>query len=154
MKHPIWTTIEELVALVEQGRSTVPENERALAFLLDKLAYQIHDIHLPDDIDEKDPEEEPPDFYPALHVNAEKHFPRFGSCKIPDVRYANCGDGSSISRPEAINDLCEIVNDLEGALWYLTRGNDKEAAFKLRLSYDTHWAQHLRCLQLYLTYLG
>jgi hypothetical protein len=51
---------------------------------------------------------------------------------------------------DAIDDLCDIVNEFRDVLWRFENTNEADAFWNLRNGYFVHWGAHIRGLQYYL----
>lgn len=146
----IWEAIRQLIQVVEEGVGSTKENEKAVVYLLDVIALNMHSIKSEGDIEYgKIPESDTS----AIQKLAGFRFPNWGYYNLPDDVTENIAS-TKIIVGDAIDDILDIVCDLKEVMWLYENEGEQKALFLLRESYDIHWQQHLRDLQFYLQNLA
>jgi hypothetical protein len=141
----LWKTIREIVALVESENHEPEENEKRVLFLLDKIAFLIHEAK-PEE--EYEGDEIPETDYMTLRKEVEGRFPNWGYYNSAKDVTQNIAE-TSITVGDAIDDLTDIVSDLKAVLWCLDNENENNALWQLQDSYSGHWREHMFNLRLY-----
>jgi hypothetical protein len=111
---------------------------------LDELALLARTMH--DHFDETS-YPEPPRINPSSWDTVERRFPALGFYKL-DLNVP--GRLSETLGASAIEDIVEIAGDLAAIAWRFEHNSSDDALFHFRLTFQSHWGLHLRCLQLYL----
>lgn len=148
-RQEIRKTIRDFLDLLEGGTS-VAECEARLPLLLDRLALAQH--FADPSIDKADYPEWPRKDSEELRSLVSERFPKYGFYNLPEAVVERVGESSCVVG-DAIDDLVDIANDLYEVEWYWSNTSEDNALWYFQLSYRTHWQEHLRGLQLYLSAL-
>jgi hypothetical protein len=122
-----------------------PSEER-LSAALDDLAVSYRSV--PDREPGSDDRKPPETSYDALRTKIGCRFPSLYLYAIalepldPTPALSGVGD--------ALDDLVDIVRDLQDVLWRFSNTSEADAHWRFRLSFETHWGEHMRHLALYL----
>lgn len=140
-------TIAAVLELLTLDDRFDTQREKELSRLLDALTLTYHrlDRFATDYV----PSNAPQVHQGFLRENIEKAFPRLG--------YYHKASGMSkpeeipeMTRGDAIDDLMDICNELSAARHVKNEQGISAAANYFKVSYEIHWGEHLRYLQLYL----
>jgi hypothetical protein len=142
--------VREYLDLIEAGAESVSENERQLGILLDRLPVAMHSVTF--EFDDANYPEAPRRDQAALRSTISTRFPRYGYYNVPETVTQKIGEASCIVG-DAIDDILDIANDLSQVEWCWRNTSEDDALWHLRQSFETHWREHLRGLQLYLNCL-
>lgn len=144
-----WAAVEAFLHFVGKPQPVAPADLREVVRLLDALAMARHAC----------PSAESPDddgLEPAANEPGEARRKRL-CVRFPGLGYYDILHPSPVdilcSEPglgDAIDDLLDIEDELRTALWYRDHGQAGEGERFLAWSFDVHWGQHLRDLQLFL----
>ena len=146
-RSEIKQTIDDFLSLVEKGLVSAEENENQLKLLLDKLAFAQHFVAYK--FDEQNYAEEPQKAYEDLRKLVTAQFPNFGCYNVAGDVTKNIGDGKAIVG-DAIDDVADIARDLFEAKWCWENNSPEDGLWHFKNSFESHWSQHLRELQIYL----
>jgi hypothetical protein len=140
-------TIAEFLALLKSETSN-DERERKLAFVLDKLALAYHFIEY--DFDEKNYPDAPREDYAKLYALVGNKFPNFGLYNQAHRISKDIGINENNSIGDAIDDIVDIATDLSEVIYCWENNSVDNALWQFKFSFESHWENHLRGLQLYL----
>jgi Domain of unknown function (DUF5063) len=143
----IYNAVLEYLDLIENGRARAEENLQALELVLDKLALAHNFIGF--QFDEKDYPEAPAKDYNRLRQLAERRFPDFGHYNMPACITEKIAQ-SEIVVGDAIDDVADIARDMYKIAWCWKHTSPEDALWHFQFGYESHWGEHLRCLQLYI----
>ncbi len=144
-----WPAVDAFLAFVLRPTATTSADWAELVRLLGGLAMARHECPEPDHPGRRDDE---------LRTRDEDLRPIL-SQRFPDLGYYHCiaplvdGDLDFEQAPtlgDAIDDLVDITKDLQSAVWHRDEGRAEVGAALLAWSFDAHWGDHLRELQVYL----
>jgi Domain of unknown function (DUF5063) len=142
----IWETVKEIISLVEIGSGSTKQDEKRIIYLLDFLAFKMHEVNPTGGFDG---EEIPENDYPTIRKAAEDRFPNWGFYNTAADITQNIAS-TEITAGDAIDDITDIVNDLKMVMWSYEHENETNALWHLQDSYNGHWRWHMRNLQCYL----
>jgi hypothetical protein len=143
--------IEDFVDVVE-SETLMPEDRLArLPATLDALAMAVRDIA--SDFDDADYPDDPDEDYQAIYQVVGRRFPTLGYYNVPESITQDIGE-SKMGVGDGIDDIADILLDLKGVLWRFKNTSVDDALWNLKQSFESHWGQHLRGLQLYLHVLA
>lgn len=147
--HTARATINEFLELIEHGAGSATSCEDQLPALLDRLAVLQHEIVVPDHVSVG--LDAPRRNHHELRALICERFPTYGlyntALQVLDVPNEEFGIG------DAIDDLLDITIELYEVAWYWEQSREAEALWYLRFSFEAHWEEHLRSLQLYLCHV-
>jgi hypothetical protein len=146
-RDEIKQTIDDFLSLVEKGRGSAEENEAKLKLLLDKLALAQHFAAYK--FDEKDHADAPRKAHEDLRKLVTAQFPNYGHYNVSGDVTINVGEGRAIIG-DAIDDIADIAGELFEAKWCWENNSVDDGLWHFKNEFETHWAQHLRELQIYL----
>ncbi|MDZ4722517.1 MAG: hypothetical protein SGI97_01180 [candidate division Zixibacteria bacterium] len=146
-KQEFSTTITSFLDLIEQESDILTGNERELSNLLDNLAVLYH--RLTAYSKEYSPSDTPRRDQNALRKLITRRFPSFGRYQVSSSVTAT-PTPAIIEIGDSIDDILDITNELYSVNWLLLHNGIEEAAEYFVVSYDIHWGEHLRTLQLYI----
>ena len=146
-RDEIKQTIDDFLLLVEKGCGSTEENEARLKLLVDKLALAQHFATYK--FDERDFAEAPRKAYQGLRKSVTAQFPNFGCYNVAEDVTQNVGEGKAIVS-DALDDITDIANDLFEAKWCWENNSPEDGLWHFKFSFDSHWSNHLRELQVYL----
>jgi len=146
-RDEIKQTVDDFVSLVEKGCGSVEENEAKLKLLLDKLALAQHFAACK--FDETDYAEGKSEDYGERRKLAAAQFPHYGIYNVAEDVTKNVGEGKAIVG-DSIDDIAGIVRDLIETKWRWEKNSPEDALWYFKFSFESHWSQHLRELQIYL----
>lgn len=146
-RDEIKQVIDDFLALVEKGCGSIEENETKLKLLLDKLALAQHFAAYK--FDEK--------VYTEAPSNTEKDLPKLVATRFPKYGYYNVVADvttkiaeTEVNAGDAIDDITDIARDLFETKWRWENNSNDNGLWHFKNSFEIHWAQHLRELQIYL----
>src|SRR5579859_4570978 len=142
-------TIDDFLALIETGSGSVEENEKELKLLLDKLALAQHFAEC--SCDERESSTSPGRSYEELRKMVSTRFPSFGFYNIAEHVAEKVGESGTMVG-DAIDDVADIARDLSDVKWRWENNGPDDGLWEFRFSFEIHWSQHLRELQLYLVH--
>lgn len=132
---------------VIEGQHAPEERECKLPLALDQLAFAYHFAAV--EFDDADYPDAPRKEYNDLREIVGPRFPDCGYYNVAlDVSIKIAED--SVGVGDAIDDICDIAIDLDEVLWLWTNTSIDNALWQFRDSFEYHWGEHLRDLQLYL----
>ena len=132
---------------VIDGEYAPEEREKRLSIALDRLALASHFADY--DFDETDYPDSPRKDYDELREIVSPRFPDCGYYNVAHNVTTDIGV-ESVSVGDAIDDICDIANDLSEVSWRWENNSIDDALWYFRESYIYHWGHHLRDLQVYL----
>lgn len=148
MAPSVIESARQYLYLLTQGFGDPGRDEEELVRLLDVLALARHGTTAPE-TRAKLPEP-PTCSYDDRRAFASERFPRLGLYNValpvvmaPEGR-VHLGVG------DAVDDVVDIAGDLSEVVWLFENVSVHDALWGFCRSYDTHWGEHLRCLQLFL----
>ena len=145
-RQEIHSSILDFLELLKNESSN--SSIESLELALDKLAWISHFIgKVPDDENEY-PKSPNRDYSKWREIVAE-NFPKFGFYNIPSTISVKIGE-AELHTGDAIDDLADIANELTDFIWRWGNNSENNALWSLRYSYEIHWSNHLRNLQMYL----
>lgn len=140
-------TIASVLELLKLDGHYDNHREKELARLLDALAMIYHRLdrfatdYVPSNAPQKD--------QGFLRENIEKAFPRLGFYH-KSTGMSKPDEIPELVRGDAIDDLMDICNELSAAKHVQSEQGISAAAAYFKVSFEIHWGEHLRYLQLYL----
>lgn len=146
-RDEIKQTVDDFVSLVEKGCDSVEENEAKLKLLLDKLALAQHFADY--NFDKTDYAEAQTEDYGGRRKLAAARFPHYGIYNVAVDVTKNVGEGKAIVG-DSIDDIADITGDLIETKWRWEKNSPEDALCHFKFSFESHWSQHLRELQIYL----
>ena len=146
-RDEIKQTIDEFLSLVEKGLGSTEENETKLKLLLDKLALAQHFAIF--EFDGKEYAEEPRRDYKELRTLVSARFPNYGNYNVPGDVTKKVGE-AEVNVGDAIDDITDIAKDLFEVKHCWENNSTEDGLWNFKNSFEIHWAQHLRELQVYL----
>ena len=152
-RDEIKQTIDDFLSLVEKGCGSAEENERRLKLLLDKLAYAQHFAKF--EFDGADYPDAPKLNHSELMRLAGIRFP---VCKGEYYVALDAATNVGVKDPEfgiqwATDDVADITRELYETKWRWENNSPEDGLWHFTFSYESHWAEHLRGFQRYLTEL-
>jgi len=149
-RDEIKSTIDDFLALIEKGTGSTEVNETKLKLLLDMLALAQQFTAYK--FDEKDYIDGPTRAYEDLRTVVAAQFPNYGQYNVAEIVTTNVGEGKAIVG-DAIDDIVDIAGDLLEAKWCWENNSPEDGLWHFKNSFESHWSQHLRELQIYLLHL-
>ena len=146
-RDEIKQALDEFLLLIEKGCGTTGENEAKLKLLLDKLALAQHFAAYK--FDETDYADDAGKDYGEMRRLVTARFPNYGMYNVAENVTKGIGEGKAIVG-DAIDDIADIAGDLFETKWRWEKNSPDAALWHFKFSFETHWALHLRELQLYL----
>jgi hypothetical protein len=146
-RDEIKQTIDDFLSLVEKGCGSTQQNEAKLELLLDKLALAQHFVTYK--FDEKDYADAPDKAYDGLRKLVASQFPNYGHYNVAEDVTLNISESKTIVG-DAIDDITDIAGDLFEAKWRWENNSPEDCHWHFKNSFESHWSQHLRELQIYL----
>jgi Domain of unknown function (DUF5063) len=146
-REDIRHAVLEYLDLIENGSTSFEENLKSLELALDKLALAHNFIDF--QFDEIDYPENPAQDYKRLRQLAEQRFPDFGYYNMPDCVTDKIA-GSAIIVGDAFDDVADIALDMHEIAWCWAHTSPENALWHFQFGYESHWGDHLRCLQIYI----
>lgn len=143
----IRAAVRQFLALFEDGDRSVLQDEEALPYLLDQLAFAQHFVRFT--FDESDYPDSPRRDQTALRQLVSRRFPNYGYYNVPDVVTKDIAESKCVVG-DAIDDLLDICNDLLDVEWRWSNTSEADALWHFQNSYSSHWQAHLRGVQFYL----
>ena len=150
-RDEIKQTIDDFLSLVEKGHGSTKNNETNLKLLLDKLAMAQHFAAY--NYDKSEYAEAPAKAYGELRKLVTARFPNFGHYNLAEDVSQKIGE-SSVIVGDAIDDIVDIAGELLEAKWCWERNSIEDGLWHFKNTFETHWANHLRGLQIYLLNLN
>lgn len=153
-RDEIKQTMDDFLTLLEKGCGSETENESQLKVLLDKLALAQHFAKF--EFDDKD--------YPDAPRRDHKELMALARARFPICRgdYSVALDVTNVisflEKPEygirmAADDIADVARDIYETKWRWESNSPEDGLWYFRHSYETHWENHLRGFQYYLTEL-
>ncbi len=142
--------IRQYLTLIEEGAGSDEEVEKQLVERLDHLAYAMHFVGDPFEEDEY-PHPQWPD-QDRLRDLICQRFSRLGWYNVPECvtdKLMQCG----LMVGDAIDDVLDIANELYNVEWCWVNTSEEDAMWHLKFTWESHWNEHLRNLQLFMHYL-
>ncbi|GAB5407995.1 MAG: hypothetical protein BalsKO_03600 [Balneolaceae bacterium] len=142
----IQSEINEFLDLVLELNSKL-ENLDELVFALDRLAVLIQNFDYT--YDETDFPKSPDYEYSEIRKKVESRFPDLGYYNVALDIVEKVGFGEN-GTGDAIDDITDIAIELLKVQWRFNNTSTEDALWNFEFSFNAHWGQHLRELQLYL----
>jgi hypothetical protein len=147
-RQEIHSSVLNFLEMLENGESKGSPKMESLELALDKLALILQYVGDISD-DAKEYSEAPDRNYSRWRELSTKCFPSLGYYNIPSKISVSVGE-AEIHTGDAIDDLADIASELSEFVWRWQNHSENDALWHLQFSYESHWAGHLRSLQLYL----
>jgi hypothetical protein len=142
------SVVLDLLKLLENGERKNPIEIESLELALDKLALASHFLgDFPED--ENEYPETPIRDYSRWRELIGKLFHSLGYYNIPSTISVRVGE-AEMHTGDAVDDLADIANELSDFAWRWQNNNENDALWYFQFSFETHWGNHLRNLQMYL----
>jgi hypothetical protein len=146
-RDDIQSAVREYLDLIENGQAGAAENLQALELVLDKLALAHNFIDF--QFDQAGYPEAPREDYKRLRQLAEIRFPDLGYYNMADrITDKIAESGNAVG--DAIDDVADIAQDMHEISWRWEHNSPEDALWHFQFGYESHWGEHLRCLQLYI----
>jgi hypothetical protein len=146
-RDEIKQTIDGFLSLIENGCGSTENNEATLKLFLDKLAMAQHFAAYKFDENE----------YPDAPAKANSELRKLVTVRFPNYGYYNLAEDVSqkvgetgLMVGDAIDDIAGIAGDLIETKWRWEKNSIEDGLWYFRDAFETHWARHLRDLQIYL----
>jgi len=147
-----WPAVDAFLAFVLRREPSTRADWPELVRRLDDLAVARHRCAIADypEDDEGAPRTTDAELRPLIG----QRFPEFGFYhRISPLVDGDLDFDQGTTLGDAIDDLLDITKDLQSAVWFRDRGRSDEGAALLAWSFDHHWGEHLRELQVCLHYM-
>ncbi|MBM4778702.1 MAG: DUF5063 domain-containing protein [Archangiaceae bacterium] len=142
------TTIREAVrAVLSLFEESAPDDELELRLVraVDRLVVAVHDVRFEFDVAEY--ADAPRFAYGAARALVTSRFPEFGSYSVPaSMRPTN----TEVMLGDAVDDLADLIIELRAVEWCFAHASEADALWHLENGFRTHWAAHVRWLQVFL----
>ena len=146
-RNDIKKAVDDFIALIECGCGSIEDNETTLKLLLDQLAMAQHFASSKfDDLE-----------YAEAPVKANDELRKLVTVRFPNYGYYNAAENvtekiseSGVTVGDAIDDIMDIAGDLFESKWRWEKNSAEDGLWYFKNSFETHWRDHLRELQVYL----
>jgi hypothetical protein len=146
-RDEIKQSIDDFIVLVEKGCGSIQNNETNLKLLLDRLAMAQHFAAYK--FDEGKYAEAPSRAHDELRKRVATRFPNYGYYNLVEDVSQKIGE-SGLMVGDAIDDIVDITADLLETKWCWEKNSVEDGLWHFKNTFETHWANHLRGLQMYL----
>lgn len=147
-RNDIHNAVLDYLDLVENGRASPEASLQALELALDRLGLAHNFIDF--QFDQKEYPEAPKSDYTRLRQLAEKRFPDFGYYNMPESISDQIAESGVVIGDAIDDDVADIARDMQEIAWRWQHTSAEDALWHFQFGYESHWGEHLRCLQLYI----
>lgn len=146
-RDEIIAAINDFVEFISERKDDVEVDETSLALALDRLALAYHfSRSAATNVMTSDPPQR--DYNETRKIIAAR-FPNCGYYNLPSEIGQNIAE-TGIMVGDAIDDITDIALDMQQVKWRLDNTDIDDALWHFSFTYEAHWGDHLRRLQLYL----
>lgn len=145
--NDIKTLILKFIEFVDVVSINSKNKDKELLFILDMLG--VSQTHIDYEFDSNQYPNFPKLNELKLRDRIGPNFPDYGFYNCVSEIEINLEDKTEIIIGDAIDDIVDIYKDLSEVLWCFENTSENDALWHYENSYQTHWGEHLRNLQLY-----
>ncbi len=135
--------VRAVLSLFEQPTSE--ELELRLVQALDRLVAEMHDVRF--EFDDTDYPEAPGLAYEVARRLVLSRFPDFGPYSVPA---SVLPENEELMLGDSVDDLADVIIELRDVEWRFEHTSEADALWYLENGFRTHWAAHVRWLQVFL----